>query len=248
MRRLLSRSPRRLRDLLPAPLGAPEDEQLAVMIERDRRDHAALRLILAATLAPDAHVIDVGAHHGTVLADMIHFAPKGRFLAFEPIPEFAQRLRERFTTADVRELALFDSGGESTFAYVVDLPAHSGLRQRTLPPGEHEIRQITVRTERLDDVLPDGFAPDFIKIDVEGGELGVLRGAIETLRRHRPVVVFEHGVGGPEHYGHTSGELHDLLCGDCGLRIYDLDANGPFARAEFESLFTAPMWNFIARP
>lgn len=238
---------RRLRDRL-RPHAPEGDDELAVMIERDRRDNEALRLALAATLARDAHVIDVGAHHGAVLADMVRFAPEGRFMAFEPIPALASHLRETFPRVDVREIALFESAGETTFAHVVDLPAYSGLRQRTLPTGDHDVHQITVRTERLDDILPDDFAPAFIKIDVEGAELGVLRGAAGTLRRHRPVIVFEHGVGGPEHYGHTSAELHDLLCDQCGMRIYDLAGQGPFSREEFVALYTAPVWNFLARP
>jgi FkbM family methyltransferase len=248
-RRGLRRLSARLRP--PAAVAQPAapavDPELAFMMERDRRDNEALRLALAATLARDAHVIDIGAHHGAVLEDMVRCAPEGRFLAFEPIPELAAALRARFPAVDVHEVALFDAAGESTFAHIADIPAHSGLRLRSLPPGEHDIREITVRTARLDDLLPDGFAPAFIKIDVEGGELGVLRGAVETLRRHKPVIVFEHGIGAAEHYGHTSGELHDLLCGECGMRIYDLAGAGPFSRAEFEALFPEPVWNFLAR-
>jgi FkbM family methyltransferase len=221
--------------------------ELAAVIERDRRDNEVLRALIAAALAHDAHAIDVGAHHGSVLADMVRCAPDGRLIAYEPIPEMAALLRERFPNVEVREVALSDRAGESTFSHIVDLPAYSGLRLRTLPEGTHDVREITVRTERLDDALPSGFAPALIKIDVEGGELAVLRGATETLRRYRPVIVFEHGEGGPEHYGHTSGELHDLLCRECGLRIYDLTGEGPFSREEFEALFTAPVWNFIAR-
>ena len=215
---------------------------------RDARDNEVLAVILAAALSADAHVIDVGAHNGTILEKMLHFAPRGRQLAFEPMPEHAAALRERFPAVEVHEAALSDKAGEATFRQIIDLPAYSGLQLRSLPAGEHVIKEITVDVERLDDVLPEGFSPTFIKIDVEGGEGQVLRGATETLRRHRPIVVFEHGIGASEHYGTSSGELHDLLFGECGMRIYDLAGDGPFSRDEFEALFPKPIWNFLARP
>jgi FkbM family methyltransferase len=237
-----------------APLGEPsassgsdpQPTDLASTI--DLRDHQLMRAVLAATLRRDAHVIDIGAHRGSVLREMIDRAPSGRYLAFEPLPEYAAWLRAQFAEVEVRQAALSDETGESSFAYVVDLPGYSGLRQRSLPAGAHDVRKITVRTERLDDVLPDGFEPDFIKIDVEGAELQVLRGARQTLRRFQPIVVFEHGIGASEYYGTTSAELHELLTEDCDLRVYDITGNGPLGREEFEALFSAPIWNFLARP
>jgi len=44
---------------------------------------------------------------------------------------------------------------------------------------------------------------DFIKIDVEGGELGVLQGAVNTLQRDRPLLVFEMNVFCLWRYGRT---------------------------------------------
>ncbi len=85
-------------------------------------------------------------------------------------------------------------------------------------------------------------------VDKEGAELAVLRGAADTLRRHRPVVVFEHGAGAAEHYEGDSGDLHDLLAIHAGLRIFDLAGKGPLDRATFAGLFTAPVWNFVACP
>ena len=76
----------------------------------------------------------------------------------------------------------------------------------------------------------------------------VFRGAVEALRRHRPVVIFEHGIGAAERYGYDSGDIHDLLCGELGMRIFDLDGEGPFTRQEFLDLFPQPVWNFVAVP
>lgn len=210
-----------------------------------RSGEDTVRLLLAYTLASDAHCIDVGAHAGDVLSEMLRLAPAGRHLAYEPLPEMARSLAERFPQADVRAAALSDAAGESTFVHVLSNPAYSGLREREYP-GRERVQEIRVRTERLDDALPEGFVPAFIKVDVEGAELQVFRGARETIARHRPTIFFEHGKGAADRYGTRPSEIHDLLVGEAGLRIFDERGGGPYSREAFEDLFDQPIWNFVA--
>ena len=211
---------------------------------RNRRDDAHLRAAMAALLRPDANCVDVGANTGSVLADVVRLAPLGRHFAFEPLPELADRLQARFPGVQVRCAALSDRAGEATFHRRLDADSRSGL----LPLGG-PAEPLTVRLETLDEVLGDDYAPDFIKIDVEGAELAVLEGALATLMRHRPVVALEHGSAALA-YGTTHGMVHDVLCGRAGLRIFDMDGEGPFDRATFERVADPPgrRWNFLARP
>jgi FkbM family methyltransferase len=199
---------------------------------------------LAATLPVDANCVDVGANVGGILEEFVRLAPHGRHIAFEPLPDIAQRLQRRFPDVDVRCVALSDEPGEATFHRDVDYHTRSGLR----PLGEQS-ETLRVRVDTLDNALPVHFEPHVIKIDVEGAELGVLRGALRTLTTHRPLVAFEHGRGGLA-YGTSHGMIHDLLCGEAGLRIFDMDGDGPFDRATFERVASPPghLWNFIARP
>jgi hypothetical protein len=111
-----------------------------------------------------------------------------------------------------------------------------------------DVHQLRVRTERLDDVLPADYVPTLIKIDVEGAEAAVFRGGLETLRRHKPIVIFEHGLGGADRYGSGPADVWAILAEDVGLRIYDLDGRGPYSRQEFINVFDHPIWNFLARP
>jgi hypothetical protein len=69
-------------------------------------------------------------------------------------------------------------------------------------------------------VIPEDAHIDFIKIDVEGAELQVLRGATATIRRCRPVIVFEHGVGAADCYGTTPEQVYDVLTEDTDLRLW----------------------------
>ena len=213
---------------------------------RDAKDNEHLAVILAAILSEDSNCIDIGANVGGVLAEVVRVAPRGRHLAFEPVPSLAAGLRSRFPEVDVREVALTDYNGEAQFKEVVSFPALSGLHDRELGPDQH-FRTITVRTARLDDELPEDYAPSFIKIDVEGAELQVLRGAAATLRRHKPLVVFEHGIGVADHVGTRPEDVHRLLT-EYGMRIFDIDGAGPYSEADFIQAFPEPIWTFIAGP
>ena len=170
--------------------------RVAPTARRNRIDNEHQRLLMAFTLAADANCIDVGAHGGAVLREIVRCAPSGTHIAFEPLPAQASALRCAFPAVDVREIAVSDENGTASFVHVRSNPEMSGLRERDYP-GPQQTERMTVRTCRLDDALPDGYVPALVKIDVEGAELRVLRGAIETLRRYRPSVIFEHGVGGP---------------------------------------------------
>jgi len=215
---------------------------------RELRDEHALHVVLAAVLREDSNAIDVGANEGAVLESIVRLAPRGQHIAFEPVPQLHEQLVAQFPTAEIRRAALSNTAGMTSFNHVIGAPAYSGLRERgDLPAGANEVRQIEVKTERLDDVLADGPAPTLVKIDVEGAELSVMQGAIETLRRHRPFVLFEHGAGGADVYGTHPNEVFDLLRG-VGLRIFDLDGSGPYSRERFEATFAEPIWNFLAAP
>ena len=147
-------------------------------------------------LRHDSNGIDVGAHRGTILRSLVDLAPDGRHYAVEPLPAFANGLRRRFPRVEVLELALSDQKGEATFHHIVTNPSYSGLSFREYPNEGEVIEDIAVKVERLDAVIPEDVPIQFLKIDVEGGELSVLRGSQSILRRWRPVVVFEHGWSG----------------------------------------------------
>ena len=186
--------------------------RLLVRLARDRKavsyDIETL-LVMRRVLRPDSVCVDVGAHQGDILKEMLRLAPNAAHHAVEPLPDFAAILR-RFPVT-VHEVAASDQEGESDFAYVPSAPAYSGFRQRS---DVSEAVTIRVRTARLDDLVDRA---DFIKIDVEGAELRVFGGAGRLLRQ-RPYVVFEHGPVGAGAYGTRPEEVFDLLASH-GLHV-----------------------------
>lgn len=164
--------------------------------------------VMSRVLRHDSTAVDIGCHKGSVLRDIIRLAPDGKHYAFEPIPHLADALRNKFPQVKVHQLALSDSQGTSTFQYVHDFPGRSGLRRRTYPRADVRIEEISVQTDRIDNIMSRDRKIDFIKIDVEGAELQVLSGAVDTCRRNRPVIIFEHGKGAADHYGTTPAMIY----------------------------------------
>jgi FkbM family methyltransferase len=209
--------------------------------------------VLRRHLRPDSVCVDVGAHSGAILRRMIRFAPDARHYAFEPLPRFAARLRRDFPTVRVYECALGSEPGEATFHHVVNDPGYSGLQQRKYDRSDPEIRRIPVQVTRLDDVIPADCLVSFLKIDAEGGEHAVLLGGVGTIRRCRPLIVFEAGKKSTSFYGVTPEMLFRLLTGECGLAVSTmarwLAGEAPLREDELKDAFRRGTdFYFIAYP
>jgi FkbM family methyltransferase len=233
-----------------APLGLEERlrrvyELFDAEVKRDRVDNDHMRLLMAFLLSDDANCVDVGAHQGAILREMMRCAPHGQHIAYEPLPEFAAALAREFPRVDVRNAAVSDHAGEATFFRMIEGPMQSGLKLRTgTAPAASEA--ITVRVDRLDDALPSDYVPALIKIDVEGAERQVIEGAMEVISRHAPIVCFEHGPGAEGEYATSPEQVYDLLVSGAGMRIFDIDGVGPYSRAQFVDTYYKPIWNFVA--
>src|SRR5437868_6562966 len=73
---------------------------------RYRLDEAHLRLLLAWALDEGANCVDVGANVGDVLRDIVRCAPRGKHIAFEPLPDLQAQLCRDFPSVEVHRLAL----------------------------------------------------------------------------------------------------------------------------------------------
>jgi FkbM family methyltransferase len=184
---------------------------------------------------------------------MARLAPLGRHMAFEPQPERYERLARAFPAVDVRPCAVGDHIGTVPFHCMVEHPALSGLSRRERDLSGERAREIAVPMVTLDHAVPRDRPAHFVKIDVEGAELGVFRGGVALLRRSRPVIVFECGIGGADHFGATPDALHELVAGEIGLRISLLGdwlaGREPLSRAAFADHFESRRhFYFIAHP
>jgi FkbM family methyltransferase len=221
-------------------------ERLAVLRYPELRnlynEERCLDAAIERCLRPGSNCIDVGAHIGSTLSTMVRLAPRGRHLAFEPIQEKALWLARKFPEVEVRAVALSDRVGPVEFLEDLSRPGFSGFRPAA--GRRQRIRRHQVEAWTLDRALPPGYLPDFVKLDVEGEELAVLRGGRETFLRARPMVLFEHGPGTAA----QSEDLFDLLSDVLGYDILKpsdfLDGGPPLSRAAFAATQTYPFQSF----
>lgn len=216
------------------------------MYRHDRAESRQLRSLLETMLSKNSNCIDIGAYRGRVLTEIVQVAPGGKHIAYEPLPHIHDYLVKRFPSVDVRLAAVSNEDGETSFTYVKNAPARSGFRERTSSEPQ-QIEKLAVRTEALDSSLPAGYVPGLIKIDVEGAERLVIEGAIKTITKYKPVIIFEHGRGGAPYYGTQPRQVYELLHDEAGLNIYDLDGNGPYSLDQLEEAYARDeRWDYVA--
>lgn len=199
-------------------------KSLPVAFTRNQRYDQLTKKIIKSVCKPESNCVDVGCHKGEMTDLMKKFAPNGKHFGFEPIPELYAFLVEKYKDTNVKiyDFALSNTYGTATFNYVVSNPSYSGLIKRKYDKPHEEDTSIVVKTEKLDTVIPLNTKIDLIKIDVEGGELLVLEGATELLKRDKPVVIFEHGIGASDYYGSSPDKIHHLFS-SCKMKIFTLE-------------------------
>lgn len=179
----------------------------------------AKRKVFSNVVRPGDVVFDVGANVGsyTILASVLVGA-KGYVVAFEPAPLNVTYLREHVRLNNLTNVQVVESA----------IARESGTVRFYLDPDRVKGRIMEHGTSTVKAMSIDGAVsllmrkPNCIKIDVEGAEVDVLRGAEETLRTIRPALFIA-----------THGSVQDAECRqllrDAGYRVQQLEIGELFA-------------------
>ena len=155
-----------------------------------------LTVFMARQVKPGMNVVDAGANHGyytLLFADLV--GGQGKVAAFEPNPPIARLLRQSVavngfgarTTVFEKALVANDDV-ELVFHAMDDEPKNA----RIVDPAYASDRStLVIQGARLDTLLADWPRVDFMKVDVEGAEEAMIRGATSILERDRPALVLE---------------------------------------------------------
>jgi FkbM family methyltransferase len=155
--------------------------------------------------------IDVGANNGKILQLFVKNCALATHYAFEPIPDLYYLLKRKFDSAcRIYDVALSNYTGISCFNYVTTDHAYSGLIKRSYDKPEQDTT-IEVKVDLLDNIIPNNATITLIKIDVEGAEYNVLEGAVKTIERCKPLILFEFGKGGSDAYEITPQKIFAFL-------------------------------------
>ncbi len=208
-------------------------------------EEIAIRAVLASALRSDGTYVDVGTNRGQVLGEAVRVAPRGRHVAFEPIPALAAEVARTFPAVDCRQLALGAAPGTAEFCHFRALDGWSGLRRSPVVSDERgDPEYISVKVSTLDAELGD-LSPAVVKIDVEGAELDVLEGGRSLLTRAKPLLIFEHVASASALYEAAPAAAWDLLA-ELGYEVLTVTGQGPVTRAAFAD--DATVVNWLARP
>ena len=203
-------------------------------------------------LKPGAVFLDIGAHHGVysvVAAKKLGI--NGVVVAFEPSVREYRRLRihlrlNRLDSVRAEPLALGSAACTQKFFQITNGDnTRGGFRP---PASEDRISEISVETVRLDDYVSQFplARVDFVKLDVEGGEREVLRGASSVLTKFRPIFICEVLDATTQVWGYKAREIIQML-ESLDFAWFDIRSNGSIVPHKIREHYPE-IRNYVAVP
>jgi FkbM family methyltransferase len=194
--------------------------------------------------------LDIGANDGVSARSFRLFDKTTPILSIEPNPCHERALKRTQAAIDRFDYRLIAAGSRRG-ELVLHTPVFRGIAltayaamdrgeaerrlRKDMPSSANRLRfvETTVPVVPMDDLA---LTPDFVKIDVEGFEIEVLRGMLATIERCRPVFMIEF------HPGNTAGIVDVLRPFGYGPYLFDRHAGAfrPYDDGEADNLFHLP--------
>lgn len=186
-------------------------------------------------LKPNQVVYDLGANEGYYSISASKIVGKfGKVFAFEPMPENLIHLNRHVNKNKIENItvinkAVADKNGKVTFSMTDDRAGNTYISSS--PKFDESKSNFLVETVTVDHfcLVEHNLPPDLIKIDVEGAEYDVLKGAEEVIKTFRPVVILA------THEYHVKG-IKDLCLNyfeNQGYQYYKLNNHNSNELADF---------------
>lgn len=195
----------------------------------DRKGEA---LVIKALINDNDFVMDIGANVGEWSNAVIKLHPKAKIIAFEPIPNVFETLKKKLAghhSIQFENFAVSDKTGKTIFNYYPQKSVLSGIAHRSKVDRicRSKPKKIQVPLETLDNYCKrkDISHIDFLKIDTEGNEVPVLKGAVKLLKQQAATKVqFEYGGA----FKDAKQKLKSacLLLSNAGYAIFEITPKG----------------------
>ena len=159
------------------------------------------------------NVIDIGTNIGWVALNFARLSKTGKVIGFEPDPFNYRVCKDNIDRNALTNLIVLPYGLGETSAQVnmeIRTPDNRG-ENRIAPQGSSG--SVIVDIKKLDDINEVSSLPNIhlMKLDVEGYELKVLRGAVNTLKKHKPTLFIEVDDDNLNDQGDSSKDLISFL-------------------------------------
>jgi len=188
---------------------------------------------------------DIGANIGEFSLFSAHLVgAEGKVYSFEPMNETFEVLKENIALNKYEDritpfhIALSDNNGEADLFAATehnDLGALEDGLHTLYATNDRSIFLQKIKLETVDSKQAELSPPDFMKIDVEGAELHVLKGAAETIRKHHPKIMLEFNRDTFEAAGYTQKDVLDFL-GLFNYKLYIIENRGKLANLDTSNL------------
>jgi FkbM family methyltransferase len=198
--------------------------------------------LLPTLLKPEDTCIDIGANFAYYTVRLARLCPKGKVVAYEPIPstfKIADKIIKKEGASNVR---LYNLGvGEKAATLVFELPlqeigtpsagqAHMTGRdnKESQDKGMYtftKMEKVSCQVVALEEHLSDLERLDFVKIDIEGAELFALKGMKKLLDKFQPMILIELCAPFMKGFGYTTADLVNLMKSH-GYALYKTDTKG----------------------
>jgi FkbM family methyltransferase len=164
-------------------------------------------------------IVEAGANIGATMLPIASVLPDVQFEAFEPVPFFFDLLSRNINSLYLKNVAAHNIALSDANDQKLSLDCELGTAGAYMMFG-HVIDNVSASTITLDDALA-GKDAAFVKIDVDGYEMKVLKGAEMLLRRCQPLVFLEFCLPLIQKMGENPlDELNFLR--ECGLEWYQV--------------------------
>ncbi len=201
--------------LAPVRFGCDLDDTGApplVSLAQGRYEAEEMRVLLA-LLEGASTFLDVGANVGWYALHAAALFEGLRVIACEPVPLTHATLTRNVAINDlhveVLNAAISDEEGELE---IWAAPAYSGAASAAPSRSYEGAEAVHCTKTTLDSVVSSrGLKVDVLKADVEGGELAVIRGGLETIERDRPAIMLEMLRIHAAPFGYHPNDIIDLL-------------------------------------
>ena len=177
---------------------------------------------------PKGIIFDVGANLGWYTLNIKKQFPESNIFAFEPIPQIFEKMLKNLEINGLKDINCFNEGlyRENKFLKFYYNCIESGASSmRDLRENEFT-EEINCKVSKLDDFMIQNniLNIDFIKCDVEGSELFVYQGGLETIKKYKPIIFSEMLRKWSAKFGYHPNDIIDLF-NEIGYRCFVISEN-----------------------
>jgi FkbM family methyltransferase len=165
-------------------------------------------------------VIDAGGNIGTFSIKVAHDFPHSAVYTFEPTPRTFATLKENtapYTNISCNNMGLSSEVGEMNLSIWDDFSGSNSFSRMADPAYGDPDHVQTIKMTTIDEFAKDLPSVDFIKMDVEGHEANILKGAAKTIQKWKPIIAMS-----AYHNPEDKEELPRLLQSICSDYVCEL--------------------------